>query len=329
MKSIRFSRFGGPEVLELVHEPLPELARGQVLVRVRASGVNLADSLMRENRYAVTPVLPAVPGFEVAGTVERIADDVLGIVPGARVAVPLFASGAITGGYQELVAVDASIVVPIPDAVSFEVATALMMQGLTAHYLVQEIPPKGKSVLVTAAAGGVGTLLVQLTRRAGARQVIAGASSEQKLSLARELGATGGVDYTARDWIERLMRETDGIGPELVYESVGGDVTRGALTALAPRGNLVVYGALNIQDFALGVPALVQLIFKNQTLTGFALPTLLTREGLKAALGSLFELARRGELTAIIGARFPLERAAEAHELLAARRSTGKLVLVA
>jgi NADPH2:quinone reductase len=329
MKSIRFSRFGGPEVLELVHQPVPELTHGQVLVRMRASGVNLADSLMRENRYAVTPALPAVPGFEVAGTVERVADDVTEIQPGARVAVPLFAAGAISGGYQEFVAVDAGIVVPLPDSVSFETATALMMQGLTAHYLVREIPPAGKTILVNAAAGGVGSMLVQLARQAGAKRVIAGASSEQKLAVARGLGATAGVDYTAPDWVQRLLQETDGAGPDIVYESVGGNVTRESLAALAPRGNLVIYGALNIQEFQLGVPELVQLIFKNQRLTGFALPTLLTLEGLKAALNSLFALAQRGELAATIGGRFPLERAAEAHALIAARRTTGKLVLVA
>ena len=132
MKVVQFDRFGNPDVLKLVQKPVPALAPGQVLVRVRASGVNLADTLMRENRYAVPPELPAIPGFEVAGVVEEVASDVVGIRPGARVAVPLFATGRIQGGYSEYVAVDASLTVPVPAALSFEVATALMMQGLTA-----------------------------------------------------------------------------------------------------------------------------------------------------------------------------------------------------
>lgn len=328
MKSVRFQQFGGPEVLELVHEPMPEPARGEVLVRVHASGVNLADSLMRENRYAVTPALPAVPGFEVAGTVERLGEGVRGIERGMRVAAPLFATGAVSGGYREYVVADASIVVPIPNAVSFEAATALMMQGLTAQYLVAHAPPAGKSVLINAAAGGVGSLLVQLAKRAGATHVVAGASSRAKLDLARSLGADAGVDYTAPDWLSALHRETGGQGPELVYESVGGSVTGAALSALAPGGELVIYGALNIQSFALGVPELIQLIFKNQRIHGFALPTLLTLEGMKSALTALFELAATGELKVAIGGRYALEHAADAHRALSERKSVGKLVLV-
>jgi len=329
MKVVQFTRFGTPDVLELVEKPIPELLSGQVLVRVHASGVNLADTLIRENRYAVSPDLPAIPGFEVAGIVERIATGVRGIEPGARVAVPLFATGRIQGGYSEYVAVDAGFTVPIPKALSFEVATALMMQGLTALYLVQSAKPEGKTVLITAAAGGVGTMLVQLARRAGAKRVIAGASSGQKLELARSLGADAGVDYSRPDWVEAVRAETDGKGPDMIYESVGGDVTRSALDALAPLGNLVIYGALNIQDFALGIPELVQLIFKNQTLTGFGLPTLLTEEGLRRGLAELFDLAQRGDLEVVIGGRYPLERAVQAHRAIEQRQTMGKVVLVA
>ncbi|HKU36994.1 MAG TPA: zinc-binding dehydrogenase [Polyangiales bacterium] len=329
MKTVQFDRFGGPEVLELVQKPIPELHPGQVLVRVRASGVNLADTLIRENRYAVTPQLPATPGFEVTGTIERVATGVSGLSAGMRVAVPLFAAGAVEGGYAEYVVADADLVIPLPSGLSFEAATALMMQGLTALYLVRQTRPAGKTVLVHAAAGGVGTLLVQLAKRAGATRVIAGASSVHKLELARSLGADAGIDYTRTDWIEAVRRETADKGPDIIYESVGGDVTAGALEALAPLGNLVIYGALNIQSFELGVPELVRLIFKNQALTGFALPTLLTPEGLRTGLVELFDLAECGELKVEIGGRFAFEQAAEAHRVLSERRSVGKLVLVA
>ena len=242
--------------------------------------------------------------------------------------MPLFATGATGGGYADHVVVDAGLVVPLPDAVAFETATALMIQGLSALYLTRQIPPKDKTVLINAAAGGVGSLLVQLARRGKARHIIAAASNADKLAFARTLGADSGVDYTRPDWVEAVRAATGGAGADIIYDSVGGDVTRSCLTALAPGGELVVYGALNIQSFAFGVPELLDLIFRNQSLTGFALPTLLTPEGLKAGLAELFALAARGELTVTIGGRFPLEGAADAHRALEGRGTTGKLVLV-
>jgi NADPH2:quinone reductase len=220
------------------------------------------------------------------------------------------------------------MVVPLPDAVSFEIATALMIQGLTALYLPKQVSPAGKTVLINAAAGGVGSLLVQLAKRSGAKTLIAAASSQEKLAFARSLGADVGVDYTKPDWVDAVRAATGGVGPDIIYESVGGDITMQSLTALAPGGELVIYGALNIQRFALGVPELVNLIFKNQSLTGFALPTLLTAEGLKTGLSELYPLAASGELKVTIGGTYPLERAAEAHRALEGRGTTGKLVLV-
>src|SRR5262249_25014395 len=137
--------------------------------------------LMRQDKYAVTPELPAIPGVEATGIVENTGDGVTAISVGARVAVPLFATGAVTGGYADYVTADAGLVVPLPDSLSFEWATALMIQGLTALYFVKQISPKGKAVLVNAAAGGVGSLLIQLAKRHGAKTIIAGASSAKKL----------------------------------------------------------------------------------------------------------------------------------------------------
>ena len=329
MRAVQFSRFGGPEVLEVVERPTPTPGAGQVLIRVRAAGINFAETLIRQNRYAVTPELPAVPGSEVAGTIEALGDAVGGMAVGGRVAVPLFAAGSYAGGYADYVLIDAGLVVPLPDALSFEAATALMIQGLTALHLTKRIPPSGKAVLVSAAAGGVGTLLVQLAKRAGARTVIAAASTAQKLDFARSLGADAGVDYTRSDWVELARAASGGEGPDIIYESVGGGVTKVCLQALAPLGELVIYGALNIQGFQFGVPELIGVIFKNQSLTGFALPTLLTPEGVKAGLAELFDLAVRGQLKVTIGGTYPLERAADAHRALEERRTTGKLVLAA
>lgn len=326
-RAVRMRRFGGPDVLEMVEEATPAPGPGQALIRVRAAGVNLAETLMRESRYAVSPALPAVLGSEVAGTVESLGAGVVGPAVGARVAAPLFAAGSLLGGYADHVLIDAGLVVPLPDALPFPEATALMVQGLTALYLTRQAAPKGKAVLVSAAAGGVGSLLVQLAKRAGAKTVIAAASTQQKLAFARSLGADAGVDYTKADWVERA-RAASGGGPDIVYESVGGAVTGASLEALAPLGQLVLYGALNIQQFELGVPELLGLIFKNQSVTGFALAPLLTPQGLRAGLAELFDLALRGELRVTIGGTYPLERAAEAHRALEGRRTTGKLVLL-
>ena len=217
MRQVQFSRFGGPDVLEVVEKPTPTPGDGQVLIRVGAVGVNFSDTLMRQNRYAVTPELPAVPGTEAAGTVERLGNGVGNLAVGARVAVPLFATGAAVGGYTDYVVVEAGLVVPLPAALSFEVAVALMIQGLTALYLPKQISPKGKTILVNAAAGGVGSLLIQLARRAGAKTVIAAASTAKKLDFARSLGADAGVDYTRSDWVGAVRAASDGAGPDIIY----------------------------------------------------------------------------------------------------------------
>jgi len=326
MKAVQISRFGGPEVLEVVELPTPAPGAGQLLVRTAAIGVNLADTLTRMDRYAVTPPLPAILGAEAAGVVEALGAGVHGFALGQRVAAPLFANNSL-GAYAEFIVIDANLAVPLPDAISFEQAAALMIQGITALTLTRQAPPKGKRVLINAAAGGVGSILVQLARRADARAVIAGASTPQKLDFARSLGADGGVNYTHRDWTEELRRITDGNGPDIIYESVGGEVTGASLSSLASQGQIIIYGALNIQSFQFGVPELLGLIFKNQSLTGFAFAPLLTPATLRSDLAELFDLVIRGELAVTIGGRYPLAEPCKAHGALEGRGTTGKLVL--
>jgi len=329
MKAIQMGRFGGVEVLDVIDAAIPEPAADQVLVRVHAAGVNFADTLMRQNRYALTPELPAILGHEVSGVIEGVGSQVSGLTVGMRVAAPLFAAGIWFGGYAEYAAIDADLIVPLPDALSFEHATALMVQGLTAHYLIQQAPPRGKSVLVSAAAGGVGTILVQLAKRAGAKTVMAAASTDRKLDVARSLGADVGINYANAGWGDRVRAATGGAGADIIYESAGGEVTTTSLQALAPLGQLVIYGALNIQSFNLGVPELLGLIFKNQSLTGFAVAPLLTAQGLRSALKELFGLALAGDVRVTIGGHFALEQAADAHRAIEERRTIGKIVLAA
>jgi NADPH:quinone reductase len=325
MRAVQLSRFGGPDVLELVEIPTPAPRSGEVLVRIRAAGVNFFETLMREDRYAVTPQLPMIPGVEVAGIVEMLGEGVVAPEIGARVAVPLFAIGRASGGYADYVAVDAASVVPLPGGLSFENATALMVQGLTALHLIRQSPPRGRSVLVTAAAGGVGSLLVQLAKSAGARLVIAAAGSGQKLDLARGLGADIGIDYSNPDWPGLVRATTGGTGAGIVYDLVGGAATLACLDALAANGELV-FGALGRFDLP---PAHVAGMFeKNQSLKGFALLPLLTPEGLKADLADLFDRAVSGGLRVLKGERFPLDQVAKAHLAIESRRTTGKVVLI-
>jgi len=328
MKAVQFGRFGGPEVLEVVDVPAPLAGPNDLVVRVHVTGVNLSDALMREDRYAVRPALPAIPGNEVVGEVVEVGGEVKGFARGDRVALSLFAAGLSVGGYAELVTADARFATRIPAELSDDEAVALMVQGLTALGLTRHTPVAGKAVLVSAAAGGVGGLLLQLLRQAGARRIIALASTPEKRALTLDLGADAAVDYTAPGWTEQVLSLTDGAGPDVVLESVGGNVTGDALKVLAPRGVMVVYGALNIQRFSLGVPELLQLIFKNQAVLGFALVTLLGPEALRADLELLFQKARDGSLRTHIGGRFPLAEAASAHRALQSRQTAGKLVLV-
>ncbi|MER8978808.1 zinc-binding dehydrogenase [Mesorhizobium sp. M0227] len=325
MKAIQLSRFGGPEVLEVVDLPAPVPQSGEVLIRVHAAGINFFEVLMRANRYAVTPQLPMIPGVEAAGVVEAVGQGVDAQLLGRRVAAPLFMSQRPHSGYAEQVTMSADLVVPLPDALPFEAATALMVQGLTALHLLRQSPPDDKAVLVPAASGGVGTLLVQLARLKGARQVIAAAGGKAKLDFVLSLGADAAVDYTKPDWPARVRDLTGGEGANIIYDTVGGALTAALLEALAPGGELV-FAALG--RFGLAASDLEQLIGRNQSLRGFALLPLLSADVLKASLSELFQMAAGGQLQVTIGGRFRLDQAGEAHRLLDERRSTGKVVLI-
>lgn len=325
MRAIEYTSFGGPEVLRVIDAPKPAPGRGEALVRVGAIGLNFFEVLMRQDRYAFTPDLPFVPGVEVAGVVEALGEGAKAPAVGTRVAVPMFAFGRGSGGCAEYVSIDASALFPIPDAVSFEVATALMIQGLTALHLVRQGKPKGKTVVVTAAAGGVGSLLIQLSKEAGAKTVIALAGSSEKAAFARTLGADLAIDYRTAGWQSMLRQHLVGNPVETIYDFVGGDFTRSALGLLSSGGELV-FGAMG--RFELGVADVEQMLSNNQSLCGFALLPLLTPSSLKVDLGHLFRQVEDGRLKVHVGGRFPLAQAAEAHRAMEGRSSVGKIVLV-
>jgi NADPH2:quinone reductase len=324
MKAVQFSCFGSPDVLQVVELPVPELAPGEVLVRVHAAGINYFEVLMRADRYAVKPELPMAPGVEVAGIVERIGAGADPALVGARVGVPLFVLGR-AGGYAEFVAVDAASLVRLPDRIGFDDAVALMVQGLTALHMTRRSGVKDKRVLITAAAGGVGSLLVQLAKREGAGLVIAAASTNEKREFALSLGADLAIDYSGSDWPDAVRAQTDGLGVDLLYDTVGGAMTKAALGALAPGGELI-FAALG--RFDLDKIDLDQLVLKNQSLTGFALLPLLSPENIRTDLAKLYELAASGQIRVLKGGQFPLHEAWRAHQAFEDRTVSGKIVLV-
>ncbi|MGB3425068.1 MAG: zinc-binding alcohol dehydrogenase family protein [Castellaniella sp.] len=323
MKLVQMNAFGGPEVLETLEVTPPGIqADDEILVRVRASGINFFELLMRRDQYAVTPPLPARFGVEIAGTVEA-AGPQAGIAMGSRVAVPLFAIGR-DGGYAEYVVAKAAAAVPVPEGVPFDAAVALQVQGLTALHAVRRTAPAGRSVLVTAAGGGVGTLLIQLLKQAGAGRVVALAGSEAKRQMALSLGADQAVNHRDEGWLAHCRAAGPAAGFDLIYDFVGGDWTRQFTRLLAPAG-VLLFGALG--RFTLATSEVSDLIDEAQTIQGFALLPLLKTSDVGRDLAALFQRVVSKDLKPVIGGRFPLAHAARAHQLLESRSSMGKVVL--
>src|SRR4051812_12290975 len=314
MRAIRISEWGGPEVLELVEDaPVPEPGDGQVLIRVTSAGVNFADTHARENSYLARYELPLVPGAEVVGIVEATGQRVVSLVG--------------TGGYAEYVAADEATTFPITDDVSDATALALLLQGLTAWHLYRTSARlgDGESVVVHAAAGGVGSLAVQLGRHMGAGRVIATASSEEKRRLALELGADAAVDVNAEDLAGALVEANGGRRVDAVFEMAGGRVFEESMKALAPFGRMVTYGIASREQNDLRTGALMR---RSHAVVGFWLMHCLGDPAMVAQpLEKLFALTAGGELRVVEGACYPLSDVRRAHEDLAARRTSGKLVL--
>lgn len=319
MRAVRIEEFGGPEKLELVDVPAPEVGEGQVLVRATACGVNFADTHQTQNDYLSPTELPLVPGAEVAGVVETEAG---GFRRGERVVAM---SGQ--GGYAEYAVVPAAAAFHIPEGIEDGAALALLVQGLTAWHLLRTSAKlaEGESVVVHAAAGGVGSLAVQLARTFGAGRVIATASSEDKRSLALELGADAAVDPGADDLAGELRQANGGKRVDVVLEMAGGRVFEESRRALAPFGRLVAYGMASREPARVSN---VELMQGSQAVVGFWLVHCLRDQAMtREPLRELFELLARGELRTVLGETYPLSDARRAHEDLAGRRTSGKLVL--
>jgi len=311
MKAIQIEEFGGPEVLRHVEVPDPSPKLSEVVVNVKRSGVNFADTHASRNDYLAEQTLPLIPGAEVSG---QLSD-------GRRV-VALLGSG----GYAEKVAVAKSQLIELPEGVDYDQAAAGLLQGLTAMALVHRcarIEP-GETIVVEAAAGGTGTLAVQIAKRAGAR-VIGLASSEEKRELVRCLGADAAVDSRAEDLGEAIREANDGKRVDAVLHMSGGEAFDAEMGVLAPLGRMVVFGIASREQRQLSTAALLR---GSKSVIGFWLAHLLARQDLLVPMiGDLLTAIAKDELTVTIGEVYPLSEAARAHEDLIARRTSGKLLL--
>lgn len=311
MKAIQLEEFSGPEAMRYVDVPDPEPAEGQVVLDVIRAGVNFADTHVTRNDYLAKQELPLIPGAEVAG---RTPD-------GRRVAAMLM-----KGGYAQKVAVPEAMLVPVPETVSDDQAAALLLQGLTAHALIHrcaKLEP-GETVVVEAAAGGTGSLAVQLAKRHGAR-VIGLASSPDKRELVERLGADATADSRADDLEAAILEANEGRRVDAVLEMSGGEAFESAMRTLAPFGRMVAFGIASGEQNEVATGALMR---TSRSVVGFWLMHLLTDpSAVEAAISELFGAVEVGDLELVIGGVHPLSEARRAHEELAARRTQGKLLL--
>jgi NADPH2:quinone reductase len=321
MRAVQVQTPGGPEVLLAAEVADPTPGAGELLVRVVAAGVNYIDTYHRTGAYPIPT--PFVPGLEGAGEVVAVGDGVSRFEVGDRVA---WASAI--GSYAELARVPEAVAVGVPDALELDVAAAAMLQGMTAHYLTRSTYPvqEGDTVLVHAAAGGMGLLLTQQVKALGGR-VIGTVSTAEKEKLARDAGADEIIRYTEAEIAPEVRRLTDGQGVAVVYDGVGKDTFEASLDSLRIRGTLALYGAASgpVPPFDLQrLNSGGSLFVTRPTLAHHTL----TREELDWRSGEIFAGIGAGRLTIRISERYPLADAARAHEDLQARRTTGKLLLV-
>jgi len=321
MKAIQIQTPGGPEVLQLVELPVPQPKPNEAVIKLGAIGINFIDVYQREGRYKVP--LPFIAGQEGAGTVTAVGAEVKSVKAGDRVAW-----SGVQGSYAEYAAVPADKLVKIPEGVTDQQAAATMLQGMTAHYLCYSTYPvkAGDTVLVHAAAGGVGLLLVQMCHNLQAR-VIGTVSTEEKAKLAREAGADEVILYTQSDFETETKRLTDGRGVNAVYDSVGKTTFDKSLNVLKPRGMMVLFGGSSgaVPPFDLiALSAKGSLFVTRPTLAHYTA----TREELELRAGAVFGMIAAGRLKLRIGHTYPLAQAQQAHRDLEGRKTTGKLLLL-
>jgi len=318
MRAIRVKAPGGPENMRYEEVEVPSPGAGEALVHIQAIGVNFIDIYHRTGLYPLP--IPFTPGSEAAGLVESVGPGVTGVHPGDRVAY------SHVGSYAEKALVPAGKLVPLPEGIDARTAAAALLQGLTAHYLTTSTAPLkgGESVLIHAAAGGVGGLLVQMAKRLGAR--VFATASTSKLELAREAGVDHVIDYTRADFEAEVLERTQGEGVDVVYDSVGRTTFQKSLRCVRVRGTLVMYGQSSgpVPPFDLLGLAKKSVFLTRPTLAHHVA----ARDELLWRAGELFAALRSGGVKLRIHGELPLSDAREAHRLLEGRETRGKLLLI-
>jgi len=321
VRAIRLQAPGGPEILQLEDVPVPTPGPGQVLLQVEAAGLNYIDVYHRTGLYKQP--FPLTLGREAGGTVEAVGPGVTTVRAGDRVA-----SESVVGSYAEYALVPAERLVPLPGRVTTKLGAAVMLQGLTAHYLVHSTYPLERDdiCVVHAAAGGVGTILCQWARHLGAT-VIGTVGSEAKAKLAADHGCQYPIIYSKEDFVKRVREITNGEGVPVVYDSVGKDTFLKSLDCLRPRGIMVLFGQSSgaVEPFNLGLLAQKGSLYVTRpTLATYAA----TRADLVATAEDLFDVVREGYVKIEVNQTFPLKDAAAAHRALEGRKTTGSTVLI-
>jgi len=326
MKAIQIRELGEDPDLRLVEIPEPRPGAGEVLVDVKAAGVNYADVLMCRGRYGGRRPLPFVPGFEAAGVVTEVGRGVENWRPGQRVMGTVLRETC--GCYAEKAVMPAWLLLPVPQSLSFEEAAAFPEVFITAYlalHVFGRLTP-GETVLIHAAAGGVGTAAVQIARAAGAR-VIATASSEEKLLRVRGLGAEVLINYATQDFLDEVKKQTDGRGVDLVLESVGGEVFEKSVQCLRPLGRLITYGT---SSGSVGALKTTDLQRPSLSVGGFSFGALsISRpDVVRQVMAAVEELLAQRRVRPVVGHRLPLAEARAAQNLLASRGNFGKVILI-
>jgi NADPH:quinone reductase len=325
MKQVQFSQYGTPDVLKLIETDIPQPKMGEVLIKIEAIGVNYSDTLRRRNKYFQATPLSYILGSEAVGKIVSTGE---GVAEPYVVGTTVLAILPFGGGYAEYVSAIAQYCVPLPPNIDAETATAIFVQGSTAQLMISQVAQnlKDKTVLINAAAGGVGSILVQLAKLNGAK-VIAASSSDDKLNIAKVNGADEIINYSNPNWSEKVKQANDGKGVDIAFEMVGGEVYNETIKSLAQGGHLIVYGC------ASGVQGNIHpehFVDENISQSGFNLAFYINTKMpvWQEALGTIIGLIGQGQLKISTPKTFALKDVAEAHRQIEARQTTGKVVLI-
>lgn len=323
MLALVVTAFGETDVLQVVEQPIPEPSEGQIRIRVKAASVNFADVMARQGRYHNASQPPFVPGLDVAGTVDAVGAGVTTFVSGQRVVA--FPSG---GSYSEYTLADVALTYAIPETITFDTAAAMLTVSVTSYELLTKVTHllPGERVLVHAAAGGIGTVALQLAKHLGAGLVIGTVGRDEKMAVAKAHGADVVINYSHGSFADAVMAATDSHGVDVILDSVAGDAFSDNLRCLANFGRIAAFGSASGKP---GYVATTELHGSCRSVLGYSMGTTrrLRKESLRASVEAVLTLAANDQLMIPISARFPFEEGAKAHKFLESRTSTGKILL--